>query len=226
MNRTKIDWTDYSWNPITGCDHDCWYCYAKKLFTRFHRSFKPTFHPQRLSEPSKLGAKPKKIFCCSVSDIFADWTKEKWRKQVLEAIECYSKSNPFLTFQLLTKQPDKIDGNYDYGRNTWIGVTINTQNEVYKIDYLRNVKCGVRFVSFEPLLDNITILNLKNIDWIIIGKLTGSKKIPLQKQWVKNILIEARENKIPVFIKDNVNWHKKIQEFPADSLEGVNRNNG
>jgi protein gp37 len=208
MNRTKIEWCDYSWNPITGCLHNCWYCYAKKLFTRFHRSFKPQFHPKRLKE--KFPKKPSKIFCCSVSDIFADWTPCDWTTKVIDKI----KEHPEHTFQLLTKNPENIDKQIEFPENIWIGVTITTQNEVYKIDYLRKVKCKIRFVSFEPLLDNITKLNLENIDWIIIGKLTGSKKIPLQKQWVKNLILEARENKIPIFIKDNVKWHKKIQEFP------------
>lgn len=208
MNRTKIEWCDFSWNPITGCLHGCWYCYAKKLFTRFHRSFKPIFYPKRLNE--KFPKKPSKIFCCSVSDLFADWTKKEWRDKILKEI----KKHPQHIFQLLTKQPQGIDKNYNYGKNVWVGVTVNDRNEVDKIDYLRNIKCGIRFVSFEPLLDDVENANLKNIDWIIIGKLTGSKKIPLNKDWVSKIILMAREDKIPVFVKDNVKWHRKIQEFP------------
>ncbi len=215
MNRTKIEWTDYSWNPITGCLHDCWYCYAKKLFTRFHRSFEPTFYPERLSEPSKLNnRKSMKIFCCSVADLFADWTKEKWRKQVLEAIECYGKSNPSLIFQLLTKNPENLQ-NFAYPNNVWVGITINLKSELSKIEQLRfNTNSCIKFVSFEPLLEDVGNINLEGIDWIIVGKLTGSKKIKLQNEWVENILKQARQQEVPIFIKDNIKWHKKIQEFP------------
>lgn len=215
MNKTKIEWTDYSWNPITGCLHNCWYCYAKKLFTRFHRSFEPTFYPERLSEPSKLNnKKPVKIFCCSVADLFADWTKLKWRKQVLEAIECYGKSNQSLIFQLLTKNPENLQ-NFAYPDNVWVGVTINLKSELNKIEQLRfNTNSHIKFVSFEPLLEDVGDLNLEGVDWIIVGKLTGSKKIKLQNSWVMNILKQARDCKVPIFIKDNVKWDKKIQEFP------------
>jgi len=209
MNRTKIEWCDYSWNPLTGCLYNCWFCYAKKLFTRFHKSFEPIFYPERLDEPSKL-RKPSKIFCCSVSDLFADWTEEGWRNSVLEAINKY----PQHTFQLLTKQPQNINKNYNFSPNVWIGATVTTQSEVKNIDIMKKVRCGIRFISFEPLLEKITC-NLDGIDWIIIGKLTGSKKVPLQKEWVEELIENARAKKIPIFIKDNVKWSEKIQEFPV-----------
>jgi protein gp37 len=212
MFKTKIEWTDYSWNPITGCLWDCWYCYAKKLFTRFHRSFKPQFHPERLDEPSKL-KKPAKIFCCSVSDLFAYWTKEDWRHAVLERIKKYSTEKPFLTFQLLTKQPHNIDRNYKFPENTWVGATITEQDEIWKIEDLKKINAKIKFVSFEPLLGEIQT-DLKGIDWIIIGKLTGSKKIPLKKEWVENLIRQAKKSEIPIFVKNNVKWGKKIQEFP------------
>lgn len=217
MNKTKIEWTDFTWNPITGCDYGCWYCYAHKMFTRFHRSFKPMFHPERLNELSKL-KKPSKIFCCSVSDIFADWTKPEWRNSVLNEISKY----PQHTFQLLTKQPQNI--HIKPLDNVWVGTTITNNAEMSNLRYLVDNYAGFKFLSFEPLLAPITfhtIHPLEQIDWIIVGKLTGSKKVPLDTDAVEYIIKEARARNIPLFLKNNLNWSKKIQEFPkAFTKEG------
>jgi len=212
MNRTKIEWTDYTWNPITGCKHGCWYCYAHKMFTRFHRSWEPTFHADRLKEPWEV-SKPSKIFVCSVADIFAEWTEPEWRDAVLESIfDCPVKH----TFQLLTKNPENVPDailQVEYPDNVWIGATITDRNDQHLDAYMKYVNCGVRFLSFEPLLGEVHP-DLSHIDWIIIGKLTGSKKVPLDKAWVQTLLDSARKRNIPVFIKNNVGWPEKIQEFP------------
>ena len=187
-------------------------CYAKKMFTRFHKSFKPTFHPERLKEIEKL-KKPSKIFICSVADIFAEWTNPEWTRQVIDTINKY----PQHEYQLLTKNPERIDSIALNLRNCWVGATINYQNELMKnLGAIKCIDCKIKFISFEPLLENIDFseVDLRGIDWIIVGKLTGSKKIKLQEIWVENILSKARENDIPIFIKNNVKWKDKIQEFP------------
>lgn len=207
MNKTKIEWTDRTWNPITGCLHGCWYCYAYKMFQRFHRSFEPTFHPERLNDP-ELNKESMKIFVCSVADLFADWTSKDWVRKVLNTME----QHPQHKYQLLTKQPHLIDTEYDL-HNYWVGATINDQSEVKKIYDLLNVNAKIRFASFEPLLGEIKDIP-EDLDWIIVGKLTGSKKVPLKSEWVENIIRHAREFDIPIFIKDNVHWKDKIQEFP------------
>lgn len=211
MNKTKIEWTDWTWNPITGCLHGCWYCYAKKMFTRFHRSFEPTFYPERLNEPSML-KRPSRIFCCSVADIFADWTKPEWRVAVLKEIEKY----PQHIFQLLTKNPENIK--LKPMKNVWVGATITCDNEMDKLYSLVNNYQGLKFLSFEPLLSAPKIMQtdgcFDKIDWVIVGKLTGSRKVPLDKEAVGCIIREAKGRGIPVFIKNNVGWPEKIQEFP------------
>jgi len=222
MNRTRIEWTDYSWNPITGCLHDCWYCYAKKLFTRFHRSFEPTFHPERLDEPFHLDMRNKRtrhirVFVCSVADLFAPWTKPEWRDRVLEVV-----MNPglrFIDFQLLTKNPENVPDSImetEFPENVWIGATITGRNDQHLDTYMKYINCGVRFLSFEPLLGEVNC-TLENIDWIIIGKLTGSRKIPLQKEWVQSLINQARALKVPVFIKNNVGWPERLQQFPQEA---------
>ncbi len=209
LNRTKIEWTTYSWNPVTGCAHGCWYCYAKKLFTRFHKSFEPAFYPERLGEPEKT-KKPSKIFVCSVSDLFAVWTKDEWRKAVLEDIEkCPIKH----VFQLLTKNPERIDKNYKFPDNVWVGTTVTGIGDLQNIEEIKKVKAKVKFVSFEPLLGEIKA-NLQGIDWVIIGKLTGSRKVKLNLDWVDCIISLATNWSVPVFLKNNLGWSEKIQEFP------------
>lgn len=222
MNKTKIEWTDYSWNPITGCrgrdGEPCWYCYAKKLTQRFPKNFpygfEPHFYAERLKEPWEL-KKPSKIFVCSIADLFAPWTLVEWRHQVLMAIyECPVKHD----FQLLTKNPEQITYTFaDYPNPMWVGATVTQQSEAIKIAAIKQVACTVPFVSFEPLLGNIS-WHMKGLKWAIIGKLTGSRRVKLKPEWVYNLLSQLKAHDIPVFMKNNlapiIPREKLIQEFP------------
>jgi protein gp37 len=222
MNKTKIEWTDYSWNPIVGCKHGCWYCYARKLTQRFKKifpnGFEPTFHPERLKEPWEL-KKPSKIFVCSIADLFAPWTHQEWREAVIDSmLFCPVKHQ----FQLLTKNPERIPL-VVYPRNFWIGTTVTNEHDDAKNIYeIKQRASGVRFVSFEPLLGKLPYwANLKGLDWIIIGKLTGSKKVKLKRAWVEEILDEAIDFGIPIFMKNNLcppfEKSELIQEFPKEA---------
>ena len=233
MNKTKIDSCDLTCNPITGCLRGCSYCYAKRIYSRFHWSFKPAFHPERLAELSSLGPPTEKnnktrkpwivkafpnnwlIFSCSVSDFFAPWTKVEWRDAVLESIQnCQTKH----IFQFLTKNPENVADSIletSYPDNVWIGTTVTNSEETYRLQYLKYFNCGVRFVFFEPLLSLIDISDyVQWIDWIVIGKLTGSKRVTLNPYWVTHLLNQALINRIPVIVKKNVEWPEKIQNFP------------
>lgn len=221
MNRTKIEWTQWTWNPITGCKHGCWYCYARKLAKRFKKifpnGFEPTFHPERLKEPWEV-KKPSKVFVCSIADLFAPWTPEKWREQVVDSmLGCPVKHS----FQLLTKNPERIP-DVLYPANWWIGTTVTNEGrmEWLNIVNILKVEAKVKFVSFEPLLGE-NHFPLAGLDWIIIGKLTGSRKVKLNPEWVWKIVDEAKKYQIPVFMKNNlvpvIPKGEIIQEFP----EGV-----
>jgi len=219
MNRTKIEWTDYSWNPIVGCKHGCWYCYARKLTQRFKKifpnGFEPTFHPERLKEPWEL-KKPSKIFVCSIADLFAPWTPVEWRHAVLQSIfNCPIKH----TFQLLTKNPENIPRYLGWRDNMWLGTTVTGENNDAKnINEIKKVQAKVRFVSFEPLLGYIDLRHeycLDGIQWVIVGKLTGSKKVKLDWDWFAEIYEECEVHKIPLFIKNNLGCPFPIQEFPS-----------
>lgn len=220
MNKTKIEWTNYSWNPETGCDHGCWYCYARKMTQHFPKvfpnGFKPTFYPERLREPMEL-KKPSKIFVCSIADIFAPWTPIEWRTTILDAIyDCPIKH----TFQLLTKNPENIPKGYVFPDNVWVGTTVTAENDDWdNIEEIKTINARVKFVSFEPLLGELPCyVNLHGLQWIIIGKLTGSRKVQLQVKWVERILKEAKMLGIPTFMKNNLcpplDRSELIQQFP------------
>lgn len=222
MNRQGkdgIEWTDWSWSPVSGCNRGCWYCYGARIAKRFHRSFEPEFHPERLGELDKL-KKPAKIFVCSVADIFAKWTKKEWRDLVLSTIQQEKYSH--LTFQLLTKNPECIERGANYGKNVWVGVTATDDDETDKMYSLVNNYDGNKFISFEPLLGPVSFSRfngyIDKIDWIIVGKLTGSRKVKLKKKWVEYIISQARSHRIPIFIKNNIGWPKKIQQFPKGMI--------
>lgn len=232
MNRTKIEWTDYSWNPITGCKHGCWYCYAKKLTQRFKKifpyGFEPHFYPERLKEPWEH-RKPSKIFVCSIADLFAAWTPEAWRDAVLEAIFRCPVAH---TFQLLTKNPERIPPIH-FPDNVWVGTTVTGEDkfragyvDAVNIDHIKKVKAKIRFVSFEPLLGPIDFdkYSLEEIQWVIVGKLTGSKRVKLDMGWVMDISAECSRYKIPIFLKDNLGLSNPRQEFPCkDSATNTQR---
>jgi protein gp37 len=220
MNRTKdtIGWCDYSWNPVVGCLHGCWYCYARNMAVRFPKNFPdgfmPVFHPERLLQPSHL-YKPSKIFVCSIADLFAPWTPTEWRDRVLTAIfACPVKH----TFQLLTKMPQRIP-NLDYPDNVWLGATVTGEEENLTDTCLMGMlKAKVKFLSFEPLLGPIEGCYI-DFQWIIIGHLTGAKKAPFNPDWVWEIVEDAKQHHIPIFMKENLrpylNGEKLIQEFPS-----------
>lgn len=215
MNKTKIDWCDYTWNPITGCDHGCWYCYGKKLYKRFGWSFKPTFHPERMNELKKL-KDPAKVFVCSVADIFAPWTPDDWRGIVLHEIR--KPEYDHLTFLLLTKNPENIR---QYAKsNIWVGCTVTEQKEMIRVrDLIENYQ-GLKFVSFEPLLGPIDIKPYQWLDfisWIIVGKLTGSTKIKLDPEWVVNLIYDCTRADIPMFLKSNLRWPGNIRNYPNNT---------
>lgn len=210
MNKTKIEWCDYTWNVVTGCLNNCQYCYAKKIYHRFNRSFEPQFHPERLYDPMKL-KHPAKIFACSVSDLWGKGVEPYWRIKVFDVIRSCTRH----TFIILTKQPHKINFDEVPEKNVWLGVTVTGQEDIYRVIHLGKFK-GIRFVSFEPLLYPITFNNtaLDGIDWVIIGGKTGHRPFIPPKEWVDKIIAEARGRSILLFLKDNLHYHQVIQEFP------------
>lgn len=214
MNRTKIEYVDYTWNPITGCLNNCSYCYARRMAKRWGgKNFLPEFHADRLDEPAKL-KKPSRIFVCSMAEMFGDWISNDWIAEILDVVEM----NPQHTFLLLTKNPERMSG-WSFPPNVWAGKTITNQWDCdCQIDYFP-LECKVNYVSFEPLLGPIDLTYVVGgIDWVIIGSMTGPGAVKPDIKWIVGIKDWAGEHNIPVFIKDNCGWGSLYQKFPKEEL--------
>ncbi len=218
MNKTGIEWCDYSWNPITGCNNGCTWCYAREMTNRFKdkypNGFKPTFWPGRIHKP-KDKKKPARIFTISMGDAFSPGADPDWFNQVVTVIrEC-----PRHTFIVLTKRPDRIPDE-EYPDNLWLGVSVTGERDLWRMDELLKpgISAPIKFVSVEPYLSRIdSIETLDPLSWIIIGGLTGMQPFQPPREWVDPIINRAREQGKPVFLKDNLGWDAKIHEWPGVS---------
>lgn len=210
MNHTKIEWTDYSWNPITGCNNRCPYCYATKMATRLkgrsgydkETPFKPTFHPQRLFQPL-TATKPSMIFTCSMGDFFDSEVKSAWREDVYKVMD----TAKLHTYQLLTKQPIiEPEFRTNFPKNMWLGISIDGTSKYWKkpLDTLKNSSASVKFISFEPLLGDELPDDLNDIDWAIIGAQTGIGAKNVNPHVVNRVIDLITSNGIPLFVKPNL----------------------
>jgi len=225
MNRTKIEWTDYVWNPIKGlCPNDCWYCYARKIYERFGWDTEMKIaeeYPNMIFMPlydRKKEIISRKVFVCSTFELFHPEVPKSWRDWIFDNIEY----NSNLTFQILTKFPQNIDR--PMPDNVWLGVTVTGIEDEDKLCELWKQKAKLKFVSFEPLLLSIHFSFLENlkkyVDWVIVGRLTGYGNKHNPKLYdIVEIRHATKVLKIPLFLKDNLKdiWGDKlIQEFPKE----------
>lgn len=225
MNRTKIEWTDYTWNPITGCKHGCPYCYARNIANRFPKAFpnrfEPTFHADRLREPIAM-KKPAKIFTVSMGDMFGEWVPEEWVIPIFQVMGSCKQH----IFQILTKNPARINRVVSgdlFSPNIWLGTSVETVDATRRIHDLRKIPQFKKFVSFEPLKEEICPV-LEGIDWVIIGAQTNPLVLP-DWEWIDTIVGAADAEHIPVFVKDNIGHHHNLfgyQDYPEE-MEEMNR---
>ena len=299
MNKTKIEWADYTWNPVTGCLHNCTYCYARRIANRFKGwtdsegdthydtilatdnlirelqeplyiapkerlgkwpkapypyGFIPTFHRYRLDEPQKVKT-PSKIFSVSMGDLFGNWVPDEWIDEVFTA--CFNAD--WHTYYFLTKNPARYEraiARYDGEErgfdievwdHIWFGATVTCQEDTDRLADLMKFREGRKFASIEPLLgpmdirrylqgrwspdyekrcwhliqkydgrvtDATSVILKPRLDWIIIGAQTGPGAKPPKPEWVQAIIDQCRAAGVPVFLKDNLKWPVKIQEWP------------
>lgn len=217
MNKTNIEWTNYTLNCVVGCSHNCPYCYARKQAKRFQQrcklcyDFIPHPHLERLNQLSPTQT-PAKIFMDSMFDWNCNQVKIEWLvPQIKKMRECKQH-----TFQILTKRPKRYNRFY-FPINVWLGTTITSKFDTYCIhDLLDNTdQNNIHFVSIEPILSEIPFWFYK-VDWIIIGAETGNRigKVIPKKEWIEPIIENARSEGIPLFLKRNLGWKDTIQEFP------------
>ena len=203
---SKIEWTNETWNPVTGCtkySEGCQNCYAERMTKRlaamgqekYKNGFnKVVFHQEELNRD--FGGKSKMIFVNSMSDTFhADISKIRIGR-ILE----YCSFNKQHIFQILTKRAARIR-EFSYPPNVWLGVTVEKENYKNRIEFLRHTDAKVKFLSCEPLLGDLGELNLTGIDWVIVGGESGSGARPMHPDWVRNIQKQCQEQNVPFFFK-------------------------
>ncbi len=204
-----INWTDYTWNGVTGCLNDCPYCYARALYVRNGMDFTPTLHPERLGEPFAK-REPRKIFVCSTADLFGTWVKQDWIDAILHTVrQC-----PQHTFQFLTKNPARLP-TIPWPDNCWVGATVDEVARLQpSLDALQQVRAPVRFISFEPLNSGMGAADLSGIQWAIIGPQTGKDAHQPQAGWVNELIHAARLSGTAIWMKDNLTWPERLNEWP------------
>ncbi|MDD2982440.1 MAG: phage Gp37/Gp68 family protein [Crocinitomicaceae bacterium] len=224
MKKSKIEWTEETWNPTTGCNKvsaGCKHCYAETMAFRlkamgapgYDNGFEFTIMPERLEQPLKK-KKGTKYFVNSMSDLF----HEKMPKLFLDKIMGVIDITPQHIYQILTKRENEM---LDYfsqrsvPENIWLGVSVEDQkNGLPRIDKLRNINASIKFLSVEPLLEDLGKIDLSGIDWVIVGGESGSKARPMDKGWALNIKKQCEEQNVAFFFKQWGTW----------GMDGVKRN--
>ena len=224
--KSTIEWTESTWNPITGCNKispGCKNCYAERLSKRlkamgqanYKNGFKLTMQPQMLELP--LGwKKPQTIFVNSMSDLFHKNVPLEYIQQVFDVM----KRAHWHRFQVLTKRADRLaelSSEIEWSSNIWMGVSVESQNYVHRIDELRQTGAKVKFLSLEPLLGALKNLNLKEIDWAIVGGESGYGARPIKEEWVLEIREQCQNFDVPFFFKQ---WGGVNKKKTGRLLEG------
>jgi protein gp37 len=198
QGKDGIEWCDMTWNPVTGCLHNCSYCYAAKIYKRFKRSFEPAFHPEKLGEPAKT-KEPQKIFVGSTTDLFGEWVPEEWIDEVFQV--CFNVDRH--KYMFLTKNPAGYEKAIAFTsgeergfepecwNNMWFGATITRQVDVCQAHELQSFSEGHKFLSIEPLLGPVEINRL--LKWPVC-KSWGPEGNPNEYgkyQWKKQALVST-----------------------------------
>ena len=220
MATTKIEWTESTWNPITGCtkiSSGCKFCYAEIMARRlkamgqekYKNGFELTIHPEVLNEPYTW-KKGKMIFVNSMSDLFHKDVPIEYIQQIFKVI----KENPQHVFQVLTKRADILryydsEGWLEWSHNLWMGVTVESNDEINRIDNLRQTGARVKFLSCEPLLTALPDMNLQGIDWVIVGGESGRTPRPIKEEWVLDIKEQCVEQSVAFYFKQWGGTNKK-----------------
>ena len=210
MAQSSIEWTEMTWNPTTGCSKisaGCKFCYAEVMTRRlqamgldkYKDGFKLAIHEESLKIPYEW-KKPKIVFVNSMSDLFHKDVPLSFIKKVFKVMnDC-----PQHTFQVLTKRSDillKYDKHLTWTPNIWMGVSVENEEVVYRVDDLRKTHAMIKFLSLEPLIGPLPNLNLKKMDWAIVGGESGPGARPMDRPWVIDIQTQCRKANVAFFFK-------------------------
>jgi protein gp37 len=227
-DRSAIEWTEATWNPVTGCSKvspGCAHCYAERLSLRFGWSQRPwtpeyaeenvRLHPERLSQPSRW-RRPRVVFVNSMSDLFHENVPEAFIEEVFATMLAAERH----VFQILTKRHDRLRDlapSLPWPENVWMGVSIENSRWVERADALRDVPAAVRFISAEPLLGPLDALDLDGIDWLIVGGESGPRHRPIREEWVRDLRDRAEAVDVAFFFKQ---WGGRTSKARGRDLDG------
>lgn len=208
--QSRIEWTESTWNPLTGCTKispGCKYCYAERMAKRLQamnqpnyvNGFKLTMHEHVLEKPLEWKT-PQVIFVNSMSDLFHKDVPLEFIQRVFDTM----KRAHWHQFQVLTKRSDRLaelSPYLEWTDNIWMGVSVENEKYTFRIDDLRKTGAKIKFLSVEPLIGPISKMNLKGINWVIVGGESGPGARPLEREWVVNIRDQCLKDKVPFFFK-------------------------
>jgi protein gp37 len=219
---STIEWTEMTWNPVTGCtkvSQGCKNCYAERMAKRlqgmgvpqYRRGFKPTLAPHVVDDPYRW-RKPRVVFVNSMSDLFHETVPVEYIRRVFRVM----RETPH-AYQVLTKRADRlaeVSGALEWSENIWMGVSVEDARVTDRIDRLRECDAVHRFLSLEPLIGPLDNLNLDGIDWVIVGGESGPRARPIMKSWIESIQRQCEAATVPFFFKQ---WGKPaFNDDPTD----------
>jgi protein gp37 len=220
MAQSSIEWTEVTWNPTTGCSKvskGCKFCYAEIMTRRLkamgqekykHGFRKVQIHPGTLTMPYSWKS-PKIVFVNSMSDLFHEQVPVEFIIDVFNVMN----DNPQHVFQVLTKRADRLlelNNKLRWTHNIWMGVSVENEEVVNRIDCLQKTKARTKFLSLEPLIGSLPNLNLKKIDWVIVGGESGFASRPMSAEWVVEIQKQCEKAKVAFFFKQWGGKNKKV----------------
>jgi protein gp37 len=234
-DRSAIEWTEATWNPVTGCDRvsaGCDHCYAMTLAKRLKAmgsekyqndgdprtsgpGFGVTIHPQALDEPRRW-RRPRTVFVNSMSDLFHARVPVSFIRDVFDVC----RDTPQHTYQVLTKRSlrlRRLGGNLDWPSNLWMGVSVENSYALPRVDHLRDVPAAVRFLSCEPLIGPLDGLNLEGIHWVIAGGESGANHRRVDGEWVRGIRDACQDAGVAFFFKQ---WGGRTPKAEGRELDG------
>ena len=227
--QSAIEWTEQTWNPVTGCTKispGCKHCYAETMSRRlcamgvsgYNDNFQLTLVPDRLAEPLRR-KKPTIYFVNSMSDLFHEDVPDSYIDQVFDVI----RQTPQHTYQILTKRAERMSelfSDHEAPQNAWLGVSVeNRKHGLPRIDSLRRIQAQIRFLSVEPLLEDLGKVNLRGIHWVIVGGESSPKARPMKQDWVVNIQRQCIQQNVAFFFKQWGGWG-------ADGKKRAKKHNG
>ena len=230
MASSSIEWTELTWNPTTGCDKisaGCKFCYAEVMSRRLQAmgvekyadGFKVRQHEAALAIPFGW-KKPAMVFVNSMSDLFHKDVPVKFIQEVFRVMN----ANPHLIFQVLTKRSERLAElreEFNWSQNIWMGVSVEDEKLVHRIDDLRKVPAAVRFLSCEPLIGPLRKMNLKGIDWVIVGGESGASPRPMDPEWAIDIRDQCEKHDVAFFFKQ---WGGRNKKAAGRELDGALHN--